>query len=320
MKHTIWIFLFCLASVSCSMDDALLPEFSDDVNDWNETLDEIMSDNGALLASQGFTLVDMECLEDAALDSAVFFSGEYSYYPAYSREDSTLQVLKYEDIASDADNTYVLDTDAICRKISRLLSDRARYDLVRLTWNYRGETFQTIALFNRLTCEFEYDNMLFNMATVSRLDADEMKQLLTRSEIQNCVESGMDNVDFYQYGNLCAVARMQWWAVGHWVIHELQDTTIRYYSHEYVGWDNQSWAGDSEYGSYDTYVDFIEISIPTSRYYGFRYTLWAGPKGQFNQGQYGSITLQSDANPMPASIAGSGVGRIETITNTPSYH
>ncbi len=324
-KHwqSLTILALFLVVMSCSNDSYLTPIFDDSMIDWKESMSDIMGDNKDNLENRGFVLKDMEFLTDVKLDSSLFYSGDYCYYPVFSKKDSVIEVLKFDDL-QHLEGGHSLKTEAIKSKISQLMTDKDKYDVIRLTWMYNGKVFPTLALFNRLTCELEYDNMLFNLTTLSRLDTNEMVQLLNRSENQMEVDSGGDAVYYYENGSSVASASVHWSAIGHWnpVVYDphpnknVNDTIIDHwiyyiYRHERVITSKSTWAASSAYGSF---ADIIEITtpIPNPSYYSVKYALWAGPKGGFDNGNW-NILIVNEINMNNRISSGEGFMKAKTI-------
>ena len=316
----------CIFVMSCSNGNYLAPNFDDGMNDWKTSMSEILEDNKENLSNIGFVLKDMEYLNDVKLDSLLFYGGEYCYFPVFSKKDSVIEVLKYDELQNLGDRCMLM-TDAVNEKIRQLLGDAEKYDIIRLTWQYRGETFPSLALFNRLTGELEYDNMLFNLITLTRLDTNEMIQLLNRSENQTEVESGGDAVS-YQSGNIVvATASVHWSAIGHWnaIVYQpdlygsakhndQRGYWVQYnYCHERVNTSSCTWVANSDYGAF---ADIVEITppIPNISHYSCKYALWAGPNGGFND-SYWNILIENDSH-MSSRIT-EGEGYLKSFDNYP---
>ena len=273
--------------VSCYNDGDIFPVFDDDCN-WETTLNDIISDNEALFDARGFKIIDMKILENMVVDSTLFFDEKNGYFPVYSKSDSALKVMSYNEIveSKNANDTRFLK---IRNKINNLISNKDNYYYVQLTWQYGDDSFNTIAMFDKRTGELEYDNMLFNMETISKYSHEGLSKLLTRYETDNYLLSR--NV-FVQYRNegdtLLASAALNWYVYGNWNIsYSIYEDDYNYYYvyHFSFSFDRMD-VYPSSYvrpnGGGQTFIKYFPGGIKCEPRYSLNYALWAGPYGQFD--------------------------------------
>ena len=62
---------------------------------------------------------------------------------------------------------------------------------------YENKTYNSLAFFNTRTGELEYDNMLFNMSTISRYERESFSRTIVITETESGVaDSGSDCVEY----------------------------------------------------------------------------------------------------------------------------
>lgn len=275
------------AFVSCYNESDLFPAFDDDCN-WETTLNDIISDNEELFDVSGFKIVDMKYLDDIVLDSTFFYDEKNGYFPVYSKTDSALKVLSYNEIeeSKDANDTRFLK---IRNKINNLISNQDDYYCVQLTWQYGDDRFNTLSLFNKKTGELEYDNMLFNMETISKYSYEGLSKILTRYETDNYVLSRSVYVQYRSGDTLIASAGLNWNVFGDWnisynVFPDETNTYLYYVYHFTFSFDHidvypTSYIRPSCGG--DTFIRYLPGGYNHGPKYSLYYALWAGPKGNF---------------------------------------
>ena len=298
------------AFVSCYNESDLFPAFDDDCN-WETTLNDIISDNEELFDVSGFKIVDMKYLDDIVLDSTFFYDEKNGYFPVYSKTDSALKVLSYNEIeeSKDANDTRFLK---IRNKINNLISNQDDYYCVQLTWQYGDDRFNTLSLFNKKTGELEYDNMLFNMETISKYSYEGLSKILTRYETDNYVLSR--NV-FVQYrneeGTLLASAALNWYVYGNWnITYSIdQDDFNYYYIYHFRFYFNRLDVHPSSYvkpsGGGETFISYFPGGIMYEPRYSLYYALWAGPYGCFDSTDF---SFQDDELTFHSRYNNNGVG------------
>lgn len=65
--------------------------------------------------------------------------------------------------------------------VSNILNNQEKYDFVRLSWLFDGDTFSTIAAFDKTNGQIAYDNILTNIP-LFQVEIPSKKSKLTRSE------------------------------------------------------------------------------------------------------------------------------------------
>lgn len=278
------LFVLLTAFVSCYNESDLFPEFNDDCN-WETTLNDIISDNEDLFDARGFNIVGMDVLKDVVLDSTFFYDENNGYFPVYSETDSVLKVMFYKEIEESRDAS---DTrfSGIKVKINDLISKQNDYYFVQLTWQYGSDKFNTLALFNKRTGELEYDNMLFNMTTISKYEKTLFSRFLNEFESQDYLVSDYDEATYCnEGGSLVAFASLYWVVNGHWDTYQviIKEGGHKYLNTYYTFVLDDVVLGEENYASsgYD-YLNFnADYSVPLQPRYEIKYVLWAGPLNGF---------------------------------------
>lgn len=317
MKH---FSRFCLlvgfwTFVSCTSDSDILPNFKDFSGDWNSSLSEIVDDNSNSFSNKGLALTDIKLLDADAIDNSLFFNEEYGYFPVYSKKDTTFNVVSYDKYNSTSEENSI-KMKKVFDVVKEKIAHKDDYNFVQLTWKHGKDTFKTIALFDKKTGELEYDNMLFNMQTISKYDSRSFASLISMAEFSECVETKSEHVDFYEGLDCVARASVTWNVYGRWIFRDYdldEYSFVRYYdySHDHVDYSNTSWAQED----YETYVAFAELGAMFISSYDVKYALWAGPEGCFNGTDF--VIYLEDYYSFSDRYS-FGVGNIEEYVSYPS--
>ena len=297
--------------VSCYNESDLFPAFDDDCN-WETTLNDIISDNDTSFGENHLKLIEAQVMKGMSIDSSLFFNGRYGYFPVFNKKDTIFEFIQYDEI--DKENSeYSFDSDIVNTKINTILSNKERYDIIQLTWQYNGESFNTLALFNKKTGELEYDNLLFNMPLISKYDSNTFSMMLRSTESNLLSDTGEETVTFIVNSFPKAMSKVEWSLAGYWSTYDYNKDGYRYRSYTYhfldithidTGWQNEG---------YDHYNEFYLDTFYPNGPCIFKICVWAGVTGGFNNdGQYGNIYYQPDGNIY--SNDGVGTGYIKTIT------
>lgn len=286
------IYAFALTSfilLSCNND--LLPSIEDDCN-WETTLSDIIDDNKELFLDRQFQIVGAKLLVGERLTKELFMSEKYGAFPLYSETDSIFKIATYQQIANGIEGNKQIDINKINNRIDSLVLNADNYDLVELKWNGSGGTFYSVALFNKKTAELEYDNMLFNMSTIERINKNDFSVMLSRYESgSNLLLTVTDVVEYRISNYLLAKAGVQYSVFG-----TLDNPKLVYANDDYYYYCQEntftldaltispiSYTANS---SYSTYVTYRNRSTKYQRRYILDYAIWAGPTGGFDSGDF----------------------------------
>ena len=203
------------------------------------------------------------------------------------RIDSVFTVVTYSELVKDS-SYYCFDTTVVFSKINDLLIHADDYDVVELSWQSGSNTYSSLAFFNKLTGELEYDNMLYNMSTMSRYEKEGFSRALAMSESQ-IVRSGSDYASYKDPYNdlLLAKSGYSWNVHGTWRyrITDIEEDDDNYY---YYGYSTFSMdyvdlnTIDYSIGNGQVYHEAVDSSVRDSWEYNFHYAIWAGPYGGFD--------------------------------------
>lgn len=206
MKKVIFLLLVSLILNSCS--NSFIPEFNDyDIlqignidqierkYDWRSELSSICKEHETVLKKSGLQLKGFsEIYKDCLSHNEIL--NQNSLFPAYYKADSLI-LMPYEWLKSDTTTTHV-KINCITNYIDSLLHTEVSYKYVSLKWNYKGHCFESIALFNSITGELEYDNILFNLIGNIEFTASKTKNpLIYRSENQETYELQTHELSYY---------------------------------------------------------------------------------------------------------------------------
>ena len=290
------LIIAAMLSASCANDNDFFPSFDDNCN-WKTSLDEIITDNDQLFENRGIKITTIKFLKDISVDRELFFGDQYGSFPVYSKNDSVFTVITYNELVKNSD-MYSFDTTSVVKNINRLIENSEDYEVVELTWLCENKTYNSLAFFNTRTGELEYDNMLFNMSTISRYERESFSRTIVITETESGVaDSGSDCV-VYQIGNsILAKSGINWTVRGTWdrnLYYDYEDDYYIYYnvystftvSHvqmtpiSYILSDDDS----------DVFYETRDYSVSGSSTYNFTYAIWAGPQGGLNLNQFGDHT------------------------------
>ena len=274
------LLLFCMAGMAVSCTNDCLPMFDDGCN-WQTSLSEIADDNKELFTGRGMEITGACQMKDMKLDRELLCGGEYGSFPVYSEKDSVFTVLTYDELCKDAEK-YNYDMEKVDARIDSILSHADDYDIIQLEWTGRAGKFYTLALFNRLTAELEYDNMLYNMSTVARYDSQELSMMVSGFEFGVYLMTKGDVIT-YKVGDLTmATAGLVWHIYGtrdnliylgednYYIRYRRPDTfTFSYLDYTIVS---------DHFPGYDTFINYRCFTPSGVRKYSLVYAIWTGPK------------------------------------------
>ena len=298
------------AFVSCYNESDLFPAFDDDCT-WETTLDEIISDNDTSFGENHLKLIEAQVMKGMSIDSSLFFNGRYGYFPVFNKKDTIFEFIQYDEI--DKENSeYSFDSDIVNTKINTILSNKEKYDIIQLTWQYNGESFNTLALFNKKTGELEYDNLLFNMPLISKYDNNTFSMMLRSTESNVITETGVESVSFIVNTITVATSTVDWALTGYWTTYDHIEDSVKYRSYTYHFLDITHAETGSHQNGYDHYNQFFLDTFFPGGPCKFRICVWAGTSGGFDYANYGNINDHPDGNIYSGPSRGNGY--IKTIT------
>lgn len=303
-----------LLLASCSNDSDFFPTIDNNCS-WETSIDGLITDNKSLFDSRGIRIVGFERKKDIQVNRDLFYGGEYGFFPVYSPQDSVYKIVKYEELVKNA-KEYGFNPQKSLNKIDSLLNNKDNYEVVELTWCCGNDLFSSLALFNKLTGELEYDNMLFNMSTISTYNKNGFSMMLSIFEVSKVVDDA-DYVEHKVGDVLISKAGVRWEVYGSWKhdIVVLRENEQYIYLHDYAFFSlDHVDLSEIKHGNYDGGNYFIRkgnYSSLYSQYYNIRYAIWAGPNGGFNGTGFNLIEPESTFN--SRFNANEGQGKIVEI-------
>ena len=286
------LFLLMSLSMSCNrIDDFDVLSFDDTPHSWEKELLSIMNGNQGVLNSSGLELIDYRPLKGIDYSSDDVLCKGTSMIPAYMGDISQFRLMPYGFVQNDTTMMH-MRTSYIEQYVDSLCNRNTEYTAVELTWDYDGRTCKSIALFNKLTGELEYDNILTNIVSVKVLEKDTPQRMISLGEHTPAsgfvaCNSGGEEVQFYAYlppGRLDGVYKLFasagcfWYAYGNWINESgqlrFQYTHLSYYRADY-GFDIND---NTFYDAYNCHLkvvnEYVDMSGGDSIY--FTYLIWAG--------------------------------------------
>lgn len=275
--------------VSCSNNSDFFPSFNDDCS-WESSLKDIISDNKDIFAGMDIEITDVKLMKDMSIDSTLFFDSKYGYFPVFSKKDSIFEIIKYDEIDRN-EREYSFNKKVVNDKISKLLEKSEDYDIIQLTWRFGSDKFKSLSLFNKRTGELEYDNMLFNMTTISKYNGLPFALMLRGAEDPKHDFSGSDIVTYSDGLEIVASAKIDWIVKGHWDTYTdlVNEDNYNYYYvtfYTYCVDSTRIWSTRSAEPGYETFAEYSNKTSPYQPRYWFLYAIWAGPLGEFNSNNF----------------------------------
>lgn len=171
------ILAFCITS--CSNDYEQWDYDYEEKDTWETELRNIISDYDFLLENSFVRFVQAEEI-NGKVDFADFFNNE-TFYPVCVKKLHNFFMLKKLGFIMNDTNTVHTPTSFIKGVVTNILDNRDKYDVVKLTWQYCGDFFNTMAVFDKQNGEIVYDNVLTNIP-LSNVEVPSGKSKLTRAE------------------------------------------------------------------------------------------------------------------------------------------
>ena len=213
---TFSLFYLCC---SCSVD-YLMPELTDSTQDWESTINQIIDENESTLLKNGVRLLSMKPLVVDSLEEHYFINESNSFFPIYNQDMSEFKIAPLEEVMRDTVG-YHVKISIIQDKLSSLLNQGDKLIPVTLYWSNQEKEFTTVALFDAVSGELLYDNLLYNVVLVSTTTDDMLTPMMTSSEFENSFTNGSDNVT-YSINNVPIVsASINWQEYGHWTYYDV---------------------------------------------------------------------------------------------------
>lgn len=283
----LFLMIASMLALSCTNDSDFFPSYDDNCN-WKTSLDEIIADNQDLFDRHDIEIINFKLMKDLKVSRELFLGDQYGYFPVYLKNDSIFEVIRYDD-ADKKSGEYGFGTKAVNDKIEKILEKADDYDVIQLTWRYGNDNFKSLSLFNKRTGELEYDNMLFNMSTISKYGGESFAMFLRGAEYGNNVNFELDDSETINYKenyNIQATITMNWYVKGTWVAStsKSEDDEYYYYTTSYYFRVDSSAISYSDWANegYETVHYESDNTIRLGTRYDFEYAIYAGPKDDFN--------------------------------------
>ena len=172
------IMTMALFFVSCSKEDEMW-ETTKETETWEFELRNIVSDLGFLFDNSCVKFLQAEKINHK-VDSTDFFNDD-TFYPVCFKNLYNFFTLKKQDYVMTDTNTVHIPGFAMKRIAANVIDNQYKYDLIKLTWLYCGDTFTTVAAFDKTNGQIVYDNSLTNIP-LFQTEIPSRKSKLTRAE------------------------------------------------------------------------------------------------------------------------------------------
>ena len=167
-----------LCWVSCTNDYEMWND-TNETETWEFELGNIVCDLDFLFENSKVKFLQAEEV-NCKVDSTDFFNNE-SYYPVCMKNLYNVFMLGKLNFVKNDTNTIHMPYNTMRVMVSNIVNNQDKYDIVRLTWLFDGDTFSTIAAFDKTNGQIVYDNILTNIP-LFQVEIPSKKSKLTRSE------------------------------------------------------------------------------------------------------------------------------------------
>ena len=256
-----------LLMTSCVNDDDL-PFLNDSTVSWESTLSDILEDNSQMLLSNKLELLDFSAIPYNFESEESFFNDDNAYIPVYYQGGTSFYISHIDSLSNDTTLQTNEKIAQIKSKVRNVLFSSKELDVVQLKWKKNNQLFTSIALFNSITGELEYDNVLINLPLVDvkvMTKGGGITPRVVSAEYEPCEESETKSVSYYNANVLSAYTSITWTAYGYWNFVDSEPENgffVRTYNyvHERVGHSFNRWnlEGYSTHASFSNQKhDFI---------------------------------------------------------------
>jgi len=209
------IIMLCSCTSDYGLDVLGLEDFSMSPE---KSIASFLSDNSITFSKNGLSLI---CTEEyrgsKRLSADVLLNNEYDCYPIYSSNMNSMKLVPLSHFMTDTVSLHY-KYEYLLSYVDSLLNNSNKLEFKELTWEYNDKRIKTIAIFDLLTGEILYDNIMYNLFSQKSLNSKVVKKL-TRSENPN-EASNVEQVIF-NIGSHYATYTVSWRITGeyqNWVI------------------------------------------------------------------------------------------------------
>jgi len=208
---------FLLFATSCSSgllsNDIFVDDFDSTV-DWDTCIKEIVNNNSSVLVENDLKILSMKKV-NLMVTKETFLNGDYSFFPVYFKGSNSFKICNVDSL--DIETSFVnYGNDAgLETVICDVVEKQSLYDFVEIKWKQNKFLFKTLAVFDKLTGELVYDNVLMNMFRSSVIEYTP-SILIVSAEYESMVDMGGCSVSFSENGTTYASVSLHWQEEGHW--------------------------------------------------------------------------------------------------------
>ncbi|MBO7111135.1 MAG: hypothetical protein J6W18_04220 [Bacteroidaceae bacterium] len=291
-----------LCWVSCTNDYEMWDDYIS--QDWEASLNQIISENYILYSNSGISLNNYEETDIYPLNQYSFINSD-ARYPVMTGNYITLAPYEFIDFDSIMCHVKSFHIDNMVKYV---MNNKSSFKAIKLEWLVNGVPYITYAIFDKNNGDLIYDNILYNTITMDNKRLSKLRKFkLTRSENWGYQEGDyqgsemFEDSDTFSYhdsnGNWIATVSINWSEHGYWALHiiDVDYYTWRFeyrYIHSYTTFTS-SQSQNPNYSNYNVQKLAMELQ-PTDYNYRIKYYFYIG------------------ANPYPVTLSNEPVGEILT--------
>lgn len=280
-----------LLMTSCVNDDDL-PFLNDSTVSWESTLSDILEDNSQMLLSNKLELLDFSAIPYNFESEESFFNDDNAYIPVYYQGGTSFYISHIDSLSNDTTLQTNEKIAQIKSKVRNVLFSSKELDVVQLKWKKNNQLFSSIALFNSITGELEYDNVLINLPLVDvkvMTKGGGITPRIVSAEYEPYVKEDQAIVSYSIGVDVIAKAIARWEAYGEWHYFDYHVAEGGYYVriyqyyHDRVDtytstWINPDYVDSGIYNAYSYCAELHPIngSSAGKNNYAVRFALYAG--------------------------------------------
>lgn len=216
MKTTNYLkfFIFIALTGACSNDLDFVPT-SDSTLDWVESFNVITSDNNLTLSRNNLSIIQRKQIKGVLISEKYFFEDEYAYLPVYLLDNTKFSLKQIDTIKKDTSIVSLQHLEKIKTKVCEIIDTQESFDFVEITWKKDNAYFKSMAVFDKITGELVYDNILYNIITSANYSGGFSNRIVS-AEYENAEDEGSDYVSFSEENVEYAWVSLNWYEHGHW--------------------------------------------------------------------------------------------------------
>ena len=187
----------------------------DSTLDWNESLKTIVFDNNFTMSNNNLSIIEKRQIKNTNISDKYFFEKEYAFIPVYLLDNTRFTLKNIESVSKDTSIVSLQRLQKIRTIVDDIIDSSDSYNFVELTWKQNNDYFKSVSVFDRITGELIYDNVLYNILLASNYSGG-FNIMIVSAEYENAEYEGSDFVSFSEDGTEYAWVSLNWYEHGHW--------------------------------------------------------------------------------------------------------